>query len=131
MSEKESQIESTAAAIADLVARLEVLGRATAGAALAVAFPGWTVPGLEVESTVFVANTDEDPPAKLVRLIQAGGVPTAFLSAEIKGGRLEAVAAPCAWCENQDGVADYCAVLASHFVATAVADGVGKAPAVN
>jgi hypothetical protein len=119
------------AAVAALVARLQLLGEATGGnAGLALVFPGWQA--RPIENTQFIVSSDPDPGQTLCELMEKGGVPAAFLFGEFREQHhLDVMLEPLFWAENWPGLENYLNTIVAYFTGLLAADKRAKPPAAN
>lgn len=115
------------AMVTALVARLDKLGTAYRGAALAVSLPGWAFDA--VGRTAFIVSGHADRVRWLLRAIEAGGIPSAFLFVKGEDRQAHVCCDPLPW--TADDMQDYLTIIAHHFAAVLVREGQAAPGKVN
>ena len=126
MDAETSEILAETAVTASLVRRLDDLGMAYKGAMLAVSLPGWAFDA--IGRTLFIVSGDTERVASLLRAIEEGGTPTAFLFVKGQGRQAQVYCDPLPWTTDME---DYLAAIAHHFAAVLIAHGKAAPGKVN
>jgi hypothetical protein len=126
MNSETSEIAAEIAVVATLVCRLDELGLAYGGAALAVSLPGWAFDA--VGRTAFIVSGDADRVSWLSRAIEKGGVPSAFLFVKGEGRQAAVCCDPLPWTVDEQ---DYLDTIAHHFADVLICGGKAAPGKVN